>query len=188
MSLTSYQSKPSQHFSSVNRFALDNEFEPLFEYHPGQGTAVKHRNAWRHAVPVWERPGNGNATETPPKRYLSVSIIFETFPIRFLAVSAFSRSFQAVNRNLMSFFYSQGLESGNPRVLDFLETPTVAGKWKPNIINWDKTKKKGATSSSVRSRSSIAGAPVLIDQLVDKWKRRLFSSRKESSRDVSIWE
>ncbi|GKA23641.1 hypothetical protein Tco_0709674 [Tanacetum coccineum] len=38
MSSTSYQSKPSQHFSSVNRFALDNEFELLFEYHPGQGT------------------------------------------------------------------------------------------------------------------------------------------------------
>ncbi|GKC06183.1 hypothetical protein Tco_0997793 [Tanacetum coccineum] len=41
--------------------------------------------------------GNAVGTATPPKRFFAVSQMSETFPCRFLAVSGFPRSFQAVS-------------------------------------------------------------------------------------------
>nr|GEU61488.1 hypothetical protein [Tanacetum cinerariifolium] len=38
MSSSPYQSQPSQHFSPVNLFALDDEFKSLVEYALGQGS------------------------------------------------------------------------------------------------------------------------------------------------------
>ncbi|GKB30947.1 hypothetical protein Tco_0870348 [Tanacetum coccineum] len=44
---------------------------------------MKHRNAFKADVLVWKRGGNGYASETPLKRFQAVSLMFETFPMKF---------------------------------------------------------------------------------------------------------
>ncbi|PWA72471.1 Coatomer alpha subunit [Artemisia annua] len=106
--------RPAFSVSGDSLYFVKDHFLRLFEYSSQKDTQIipickpgsaglnqgprtlslLHRNAWKARVPVWERGGNGNAAETPPKRFQDVS----------LAVSGFPRSVQAVSFGFNGLF------------------------------------------------------------------------------------
>ncbi|GKE54919.1 hypothetical protein Tco_1490075 [Tanacetum coccineum] len=166
MSSSLYQ--PPQPFSLGNPFALDDKFDPLFEYASGQGSGGQ------QSEPVNDEPVEENNIDNNHKKsqgfWTKVLDYFEK-EMKESKSGNYSLSCKRKNRfrpkvSQFGAIYDNN-KRGNQNLNNEAANSEDVAVQEVRPLGHDRSKKK---ASATRSESSSAGEPSLVEPLLNKWK------------------